>query len=457
MLLLSFATVAASAQQDHTSSPFFGVVSHFLHNNQIYKDKDDTWLTSKTSPILEELGSDWVTEQIYALTNKSRALVDDGTLSASERRQVERRRELIDQWLAIHDRAGRKVLLAILAVAPKAKNSELINQRFAVWIAELVKRHPAIRVVQLHNEPNLRSFWSGSPEQYVDVYRPIAETIKAQNPHVEIAVGAISSLSWKSGRDWFSTAMSHGLLDFADAVTVHPYNLRVPPEIDPHMASVKNKDELPLTLAIQGFWKEVQGFNSKGRPLNLYFTELGYSSAPNGIAGIGDEVLQAKYLTRLMSIYVDVRVRYGIPLNGIFWYDFKNDGDDASNQEDNFGLVSRDLKRRKPAFEAYRNLIAVLTDVADLQPVGLRLEPAASNAVQVAWRRRSRPETIIPVWATGGSPTTIHLTLPPEDGVLPAEVTAIDLLSGEKTQIPVKEGTVSVSVSDYVKVLVARY
>jgi len=449
--------IAAASERDRSNDAFFGVVSHFLHNNQIYKDKDDTWLTSKTSPIIEELGTDWVTEQIYALTNKSRALVDDGTLTATERGQVETRRKLVDQWLAIHDRAGRKVLLAILAAAPKAKNSELINRRFAVWIAELVKRHPSIRVVQLHNEPNLRSFWPASPEQYVEVYRPIAETIKTLNPQVEIAVGAISSLSWKNGRDWLRAAMSDGLLDFADAVAVHPYNLKVPPEMDPHTASAGTNEELALAQAIEAFWQDVQGFNSTGKRLKLYFTELGYSSAPNGIAGIGDEVLQAKYLARLMSIYVDVRVRYGIPLNGVFWYDLKNDGDEAANQEDNFGLLSHDLKRKKPAFAAYRNLITALPHVADLKAVEVEQVPSEPNVVHFAWRRRSAPETIVSVWTTGGAPVTIHLKLPAEAGVMPAEVTAVDLLSGEKTQISVTEGTVSVSATDHVKILVARY
>lgn len=116
---LLFALTAISAQAAEQRAPFFGVASHFLHNKYIYKEKDDSWLTTKTSPAVSDLGTEWVTEQIYALTNKSRALVDDGTLSDVDRAKIEERRRLIDQWLAVHDQKKRKVLLTILAAAPR--------------------------------------------------------------------------------------------------------------------------------------------------------------------------------------------------------------------------------------------------------------------------------------------------------------------------------------------------
>lgn len=453
---LLLALTAISAQAAEQRAPFFGVVSHFLHNKYIYKEKDDSWLTTRTSPALSDLGTEWVTEQIYALTSKSRALVDDGTSSDVERAKIEDRRRLVDQWLAVHDQKKRKVVLTILAAAPKARNFEQINHDFAQWIAQLVHRHPSIVAVQLHNEPNLRSFWPGSPQDYVDTYRPIALEIKRVNPNVDITVGAISSLSWDKGREWFRSAMHSGLLDFADGVSVHPYNLKAPPEQDPHLSIAATSPNTQLGQAIASFWGEVQSYNQAHKPLKLYFTELGYSSAPNGIAGIGDEVLQAKYLTRLMAIYLDARARQKIPLEAVFWYDLKSDGDKAANQEDNFGLVSADLKRKKPAFFAYKNLISAIGDVSDLNAVDVTSQKADTDTILMGWQRSSRRQIIVPFWTTGQSEGEASVKLPAGFDQSSVKATVIDLMSGQRAAVPIASGIVNVKSKDYVQVLLIQ-
>lgn len=414
------------ASDNKSSRTLFGVASHFLHTRQIYTDKDDTWLLPRTMPLQTELGTPWVTEQIYALTSKSRALVDDGTANAADKARISDRRKLIDNWLDIYDKAGTKVVLTVSAADPRAKKSDVINEAFGNWITDLISRHPGIKAVQLHNEPNLRSFWTGSPEDYVNLYRGIAHKIKAKNPEVAITVGAISSLSWQPGRKWLKSAIKAGLLEFADGVSIHPYNLKIPPETDPHA-------KIPLRDAIINFWEEMSAAAPAGKNLKLYFTELGYSSAPNGIAGIGSEDLQANYLARLMMIYTDLRVRDGVPIEAVFWYDLKNDGSDPTKQEHNFGLVSSDLKRKKPAFQTYRRIITAIPDPLSLKPSATVYTADSADAVITSWTNVDGDD-VIAVWRTGEGTKSVRVDAKSSSNSTLVKANSLDVNSGAEAE-----------------------
>jgi hypothetical protein len=45
---------------------------------------------------------------------------------------------------------------------------------------------------------------------------------------VKLLVGAVSSLWWAPGVQWLKRAVDHGLLEFADGVAMHPYNVDDP-------------------------------------------------------------------------------------------------------------------------------------------------------------------------------------------------------------------------------------
>ncbi|WP_413708787.1 cellulase family glycosylhydrolase [Rhizobium sp. Rhizsp82] len=428
MLFLLVIGVGAADSRDLRDVPFYGVAGHFLHTRQIYPDKDDSWLISNTEPTRAELGAPWVAEQIYALTGKNRALVNDGTANNADKFRIEQRRALVDKWLDTYDAQDVQVLLTIIGAGPKARNAKGINEDFANWIAELVGRHRSIKVVQLHNEPNLRSFWAGTPADYVDTYRSIAHKIKHRNPNVIIAVGAISSLSWGPGRLWLKEAIKDGLLDYADAISVHPYNLTAEPEVDPHT-------KYSLRDSFREFWAEIQAASPAGKQLRLYLTEFGYSSAIGGQASIGSEELQANYLARLMLLYADFRVKENVPIDAVFWYDLKNDGRNKSEQEHNFGLVSADLKRKKPAFYTYQRIIQALPDIGVLKSEDTDFSTNADNIVVLSWVRPTG-EKIIAAWQTGIQREGVHveIKLPADESSKTANF--LNLVTGEQTQRP---------------------
>lgn len=395
LFLASLALPCSAA--DGSKDNIFGVAGHFLHVNRFYPQYTDDWEVKRTLPFVKDLGASWVSEPLYSLTAPQRVLVNTGNLDQSALSVLSANRQSVSKSLSSYDSAGIKVVLPVLLPAPNAKDAAVIAKDFSDWIADLVTKHKCIVAVQLHNEPNLRHFWPSTPEAYVDAYRPLAEKIKQARPDVQIAVGAMSSLSWPQSKTWLRRAIQRGLLSFADAVSVHPYNLTGPPETDPFYDGADKLDPDNFEKAVRAFWSEIQAA-AAGKNLKLYFTEFGYSSAWKGLAAVGDEQRQASYLSRLLFIYQDLRLK-GLPLEAVFWYDLKDDGTKPDNEQHNYGLLNSDLSRKKPAFWAYRSVAKFFSPTNDFEPVNGGVTVSDRTFVKTKlFRRKSDGALIVAFW-----------------------------------------------------------
>jgi hypothetical protein len=74
-----------------------------------------------------------------------------------------------------------------------------------------------IESVELWNEPNYRTFWTGTPQQYAEMFRRASRAIKAVAPEIRVVVGGLANL-----RGWEAWLLRAGLTDF-DAIALHPY------------------------------------------------------------------------------------------------------------------------------------------------------------------------------------------------------------------------------------------
>jgi len=365
----------------------FGVCGHVIHTSLFYEDKNDYWKLEYTLPYLLEANLGWVREAVYQPWFANR-----------ERRDVDRHRADLERYLEMYEESGVKVLLAILATPPNAQWAKY-NEDFFHYMASLVERFECIRVVEMHNEPNLRFFWSGTPGEYVEVYRQAADIIKAKRPDITIAVGSISSLWWEPGVNWLNEMVAAGALEWADAISVHPYNTTNPPETDPHYTGAPAEAPNHRDLALDAWWAHIKSIKPEGKDLKVYFTEFGYSSVDEGIAGIGSEKLQADYLSRLMMIFLDARLR-GIPVEGLFWYDLKDDGPLETLGEHNFGLIRYDLSRVKPAYSVYAGIAAHFKNHDDLKRVDLEFNSLNLPGVFKAYTWQLQPDgsLVVPFW-----------------------------------------------------------
>jgi len=113
--------------------------------------------------------------------------------------------------------------------------------------------------------------------------------------------------------------------------------------------------------------------------------EWGYSTFTN--KGISLQ-MQAAFLVRqqLANLYA------GVPIS--IWYDWKNDGADLAEREQNFGVVTHDLQP-KPAYLALQTLTRELS--------GYRIEKrlATSNTNDWVLLLSKGPERKLAAWTTG--------------------------------------------------------
>ncbi|HWX22335.1 MAG TPA: cellulase family glycosylhydrolase [Candidatus Binatia bacterium] len=203
---------------------------------------------------------------------------------------------------------------------------------FARWAAAATQHFHGRHVLwEIWNEPN-GHFWAPEPnaQQYTTLALATCKAIREAEPGASIIGPASSGFPW----EFLETFLKSGVLEYLDAVSVHPYRSpRKPPEtaaadyqrlrqLIEQYAPAKKKSSIPI---LSGEW--------------------GYSTFMKGVSLETQAAYAARQqLSNLMN---------GIPVS--IWYDWKNDGPDPNENEHNFGTVLPDLKP-KPSYVAIQTL-----------------------------------------------------------------------------------------------------
>lgn len=203
---------------------------------------------------------------------------------------------------------------------------------FAAWAAAAAKHFHGRHVLwELWNEPNI-DFWSPKPDvgQYTALALAASKAIRETEPQATIIGPASSTFPW----GFLEAFLKSGVLDYLDAVSVHPYREpRRPPET--------------VAMDYQRLREIIERYApaAKRGKIQILSGEWGYSSWKRGVS----VETQAAFAVRqqLINLLNDV------PLS--IWYDWKNDGDDPNENEHNFGTVMPDLQP-KPAYVAIATL-----------------------------------------------------------------------------------------------------
>jgi hypothetical protein len=251
---------------------------------------------------------------------------------------------------------------------------------FARWAAASAKYFQGRHVLwEIWNEPN-GDFWAPKPdaEQYTALALAASKAIREAEPQATIIGPASSGFPW----EFLETFLKSGVLDYLDAVSVHPYrNPRRPPE-------TAADDYQKLRQLIDRYAPP-----SKQGKLPILNGEWGYSTFTKGVSlQTQADFAVRQQLANLLS---------GVPLS--IWYDWKNDGDDPNENEQNFGTVRSDLQP-KPAYLAMQKLtrqlagyqIAQRLPLADPKDYTLLCTNAAGSQTLVAWTLGAAHTTIIP-------------------------------------------------------------
>jgi len=255
-------------------------------------------------------------------------------------------------------------------------------EAFARWAAAAATHFQGRHVIwEIWNEPN-GNFWSPKPDahQYSALALAVCKAIRQAQPQATIVAPASSGFPW----EYLETFFDSGVLEFLDAVSVHPYrDGQHPPE-------TAAADYRKLRQLI-----EERAPATKKNKIPILSGEWGYSTHRRGVS----LETQAEFAARQQL----ANLLEGVPLS--VWYDWKNDGTDPNENEHNFGTVQADLTP-KPAYEAIRTLTKELA--------GYRIERrihTASEKDYVLLCTKGSPESDkLAAW-TLGEPHPITLDL----------------------------------------------
>jgi hypothetical protein len=188
---------------------------------------------------------------------------------------------------------------------------------------------------EIWNEPN-GNFWSPKPSaaEYGALALAACKAIRQADPQATIIGPASASFPW----EFLGTVFQSGLLQYLDAVSVHPYR------DNHHPPETAAADYRKLRQLIDA-WAPP----SRKGSIPILSGEWGYPTHDHGVS----LETQADFAVRQQL----VNLLEGIPLS--IWYDWKNDGNDPSDNEQNFGTVTHDLTP-KPAYLAIQTLVREL-------------------------------------------------------------------------------------------------
>lgn len=393
------------------------------------------WSQEYTLPLLQQGTIQSVREPLY-----QPFFVGEKPFKGGNNRTDAENRSHVEKCLSQYDRAGISVILAPMF----GKKDGPDRADFAKWVGELSKEHPSIIAIELHNEPNLKGFWDGSVEDFVASTHSFAKGIRSVAPDAHLVMGAFGGWggAWEHenlkalvegpkniAQIWAEQAFEKGLLQFADGISAHPYRGTSAPE---------GGDVLQDRLDPDGYEKEVRNWLALARSktpdnkhLPFYITEIGYSVSKNGYSKVHSEIRQADYLTRQVLLSLDLRLR-GVPVAGFYWYDFKQDEVDDP-YEANFGIVSKDTARLRPAFLAYRRIAETFGDISSLEAISLPLSfsVAPEKIKTFSWLRGN--SYIIGFWRMNqlqkrdvDFASQISLKIPDDQQVISVELTDLN-------------------------------
>jgi hypothetical protein len=222
-----------------------------------------------------------------------------------------------------------------------------------VRFAEFVAQHFKGRVshYEVWNEWNIGTGTPngdpGSAADYARLLKKVYTAVKAVDPSIEVIAGATSQIP----SDWIKTMISQSEGKY-DAISVHPYNYSNGPVGRTPEAAMQSLAALNQMVT-----------QAAGRQVPLYLTEMGW---PTHTGWNGADKDTAANFTARLNLLLN-QMPY---VKGIWWYDFQDDGTNAAEPEQNFGLMTTTYAP-KPAYFAMRDTARLVTSATSVTRLDL--------------------------------------------------------------------------------------
>jgi polysaccharide biosynthesis protein PslG len=224
---------------------------------------------------------------------------------------------------------------------------------FANFAAAAAAHFPQVTYWEIWNEPNLKQFWSPSPNatDYVNMLNSAYAAIKAVAPNDVVIAGALSRAKDIPGVEiapiTFVTSMYAHRAQF-DILSLHPYTYPFSPD-------TANGDNGWLDVETVRATMVANGDSAK----KIWITELGVPTCGPGKASAvdaqpftdNDYMTEAAQQIILSQVMTDIKsLSY---IGAFFVYEIRDDNsNDPSTRENCFGIFRSD-DRPKPALSAF--------------------------------------------------------------------------------------------------------
>ncbi len=225
---------------------------------------------------------------------------------------------------------------------------------------------------EVWNEPDIVQFWPPKPNarEYTAVLRETVSAIHRGDPVAKVVSGGVSRLDRKFLRKAIDPDVAAGL----SAIGVHPYPKGSPEKIGQELEKLRE-------------WAR----HSFGERLEIWDTEWGYSSTNSAEGRLRQAQLAVREMLTVWSV--------GFPLG--VWYDLQDDGADAENPEQNYGLLDVN-GALKPAMQAVRTVMTAVSGrryagIIQHAPSGLHAMrfDGPADVLFIVWNDKAgKPQTI---------------------------------------------------------------
>ncbi len=313
----------------------------------------------------------------------------DFSWSATERRQGQYDFSAYERLLAALQPHGIRVLFILdysnrLYEQNRSVVTEQGREAFARWAAAAAARFKGRGILwEIWNEPNIAGFWKPQPnvQDYTKLALATSRAIRQVAPNEAIVGPATSRIDL----EFLEGCFQSGLLQWWDAVTVHPYRQSAPE------TAASEYRELRRLIA---------QYAPPGKTIPILSGEWGYSSVWKGF----DPPLQGKMLARQWLFHLS----QGVPLS--IWYDWHDDGPDPHEPEHHFGTVAFEYHADrtpvydpKPAYRAAKTLTSVLDGFQ------FRKRIATGNADDYVLLFGRGDQLRLAAWTTGDAPRVVRI------------------------------------------------
>ncbi|MCL2625042.1 MAG: hypothetical protein FWD31_15380, partial [Planctomycetaceae bacterium] len=298
---------------------------------------------------------------------------------------------------------------------------------FAKWAAAAAVHFKDRGILwEMYNEPNI-SFWKPEPkpDDYILLALEVGRALREAAPN-ELYIGPATS---EIDFDFLEKCFKAGLLEYWDAVSVHPYRQRAPETVVSEYAK--------LRWMIDKYASDCCAGGTKGKHIPILSAEWGYSSV---WGGYNDEI-QGKMLPRqwLINLACDVPIS--------IWYDWHDDGRDPQEPEHHFGTTNFQYYRdRTPVYDPKPSYIAAKTFTETFKGFkyskrlfGGNPEEMSDNSYVFLFAKED--DVRLAVWTTEKEPQTI--TIP-----CPGTFKAISYLGEELPDIFAEDHGLTLTVTD---------